>query len=75
MTECLKIFKLERDFYSTPQVIIVTTDTAEAAELILNNLLKEENNPPGIYGPLIELDLTKPGIIILSPPGDRHMDR
>jgi hypothetical protein len=75
MGERLRTFYLERDFYSDPQVVVVTAENRKEADKLLNEQLKKENCPPGQSGELKELDTTKPGLVILSPPGDRHLER
>lgn len=68
-----RIFYLERDFYSDPQVVIVIAKDIEEATKILNDQLAEEYYPPGEFGELKELSTTTKGLQIISPPGDRHL--
>lgn len=75
MGERLRTYYLNRDFYSNPQVVVVTADSKEQADKLLNKQLAAENYPPGNFGDLTELDTTKPGLVILNPPGDRHLIR
>lgn len=70
-----KVFYLERDFYSNPQVVVVVAGDKEEANTILNKQLSEENYPPGNFGELVELDTSKKGLQVINPPGDRHMVR
>jgi hypothetical protein len=72
--EQLRVFYLERDFYSNPQVVVVTAENRDQADIILNEQLKKENYQPGEFEELTELDLTKPGIIILQLPDSRPFD-
>lgn len=70
-----KVFYLERDYYSNPQVVVVTATNKKEATKLLDILLKEENYSPGNYGKLKELDTSSKKIQIISPPGDRHLVR
>lgn len=71
----MRVFYVERDFYTNPQVvIIVAKDEVEALELY-NQQLESENYPPVKQDTLEELDLSGTGLKILSPPGDRHLIR
>lgn len=70
-----KIFYLERDNFSNPEVIIIIAKNIEEATKSLNNMLHEENLRPGDCGKLTELDLTTEALIKLNPPGDRHFIR
>jgi hypothetical protein len=75
MGERLRTYYLNRDFYSNPQVVVVTAESKEQADKLLNEQLAVENYPPGNFGELTELDTTRPMLIILNPPGDRHFER
>ena len=61
--------------HSNPQVIVVSAEDEKKATELLNKQLATENYPPGNFGKLTELDTTKPNLIILTPPGDRHFER
>jgi hypothetical protein len=71
----MKIFYLERDFYSNPQVIIVIAKNRQEAETLLSAQLAKENNHRSSLGKLTELDLFHPELLILEPLGDRHLVR
>jgi hypothetical protein len=70
-----KVFYLKRDFYSIPQVIIITAESREKAEETLAKKLAKEHYSIADYEKLTELDISKNRLIILEPPGDRHFDR
>jgi len=69
----MKVFILPRDFYSNPQVFVIVARDRKEAERILKEQYKEENNPDCPLKSLKELDLNKPNLLILEPPGDRHL--
>ncbi len=73
MSEGLKVYYLERDFYSNPQVVLVIAENESAATDRMNKQLDGENYEHGRFGPLKELDTTTQTLIILSPPGDRNL--
>ena len=73
MTEGLRTFYLERDFYSTPEVVLIVAESEEAATALMNQQLDEENYEHGRFGPLKELGTETQSITILRPPGDRHL--
>ena len=75
MSERLRTYYLKRDFYSDPQVVVVSAENKVQADKLLNEQLAAENYPPGNFGQLTELDTTKPNLVILTPPGDRHFER
>ncbi len=70
-----KIFYLERDFYSNPQMLIVIAGNLEEAKEILRIQLESENYKLEHFDDLKELDISTKGLQIFSPPGDRHMIR
>lgn len=71
----MKVFFLERNFYSNPQVLIITAESREDADRQLAEQLKAENYRPNQFGALQELDLSKRQMVIISPPGNRDLLR
>lgn len=71
----MKVFCIERDHYSVPQVLLFVAESREAAEVMFSEVLKSENGERGDHGELDEINLSKPGRTIFEPPGDRHMTR
>ncbi|HUC95297.1 MAG TPA: hypothetical protein VMR19_04860 [Candidatus Saccharimonadales bacterium] len=68
------VFYIERDYYSTPQVLVIIAPDLAEAEKMFSEMLTQENDRRHCYGKLLELDLSKSGLIKLEPPGDRHFD-
>jgi hypothetical protein len=70
-----KVFYLERDFHSNPQIVIVIASSPEEAREMLKTQLESENYKPEHFGTLKELDTSTKRLQIISPPGDRQMIR
>lgn len=65
----MKIFYLTRDFYGTPQIILVAAPDKQTADRLFEEQLKSENNPYDEEAK--ELDITVQSLTIISlPPGD-----
>jgi hypothetical protein len=71
----MRVFFLERNFYSNPQVILITAESREDANGQLAQQLKAENYGPEHFGALQELDLPMRQMVIISPPGNRDLLR
>ena len=70
-----RVFYLERQHMSNPQLVIITASNLEEATEMFDAKLEEENCPPGHYGELAELNTSTKRLQIFSPPGDRSLIR
>ena len=70
-----RVFFVERSRYSEPQVIVIVAANLKEANEVWGKMLEEENNLPEDFDKLKELNLNKHQILMLTPPGDRHLER
>ena len=65
-----RVFYCERDFYSTPQILLIVAQDESEAYRILNEQ-QTKDHYGGIKLRLQELNLDRVGISVLEPPGNR----
>ncbi|MBI2635027.1 MAG: hypothetical protein HYW79_00560 [Parcubacteria group bacterium] len=64
------VFYCERDFYSTPQVLLITANDELEAKRLLDEQY-EKDNYGGLKPKLKELNISENSVLILEPPGNR----